>query len=242
MSVGIYQYAILNDVHWPYEDKAYAKALKLMEHFPDLRGIYLNGDILEIESVSSHPKSPSAQKSLLAELEYGVKKFEELENLFGDLPVDYLCGNHEHRIFRYIRDVAPHLWGMLDTPKLLGFNERKNFRYHDYGPRQLVRIGQTKDLFCRHEPLGGGANPAKVSAEKSVVSLIFGHCHTYQVSTHKKFGPHPYTVTAVANGWLGDIAKSCFDYRGSKDNWQLGFTRVDVDEKDGSYEMRFIYL
>ena len=241
--MGIIQYAILNDIHWPYHDKiAYDKALKMMQKWPDLRGIYLNGDICEIESVSSHPKSPRAQQSLLDELDYANKKFDQLEEIFGDIPIDYLAGNHENRIYRYLRDVAPHLWGMLEAPKLFRFDERKNFRFHDYGPSQLVKVGQTADFYCRHEPLVGGAFHAKGSAEKSLVSLIYGHTHVHQQYTHKKFGPIPKNVTAVSNGWLGDISKACFDYRGSKDNWQLGFSRIDCDERDGSYEIRFISL
>lgn len=237
----VFQYGILNDIHWPYEARAYYKALELMQAWPDLRGIYLNGDCMEIESVSSHPKTPSAQKNLFAELEYGRKKFEQLESIFGDIPIDFLSGNHEYRIYRYIRDIAPQMWGMIDTPKILGFDERANCKFHDYGPTQLVKVGQTRDLYVRHEPLGGGANHAKVTAEKSTVSICYGHTHVYQSYTHKKFGPVSYNVTATSCGWLGDITKNCFDYRGSKDNWQLGFTRIDCEE-DGSYEVRFIAL
>lgn len=220
----------------------YYRALELMQTWPDLRGIYLNGDVMEIESVSTHPKTPRAQQSLLTELEYGKRKFEQLEGIFGDLPIDYISGNHEYRIYRYVRDVAPHLWGMIETPKLLGFDERKNCRFHDYKPTQLVRVGETRDLYVRHEPLVGGANHAKGTAEKSLVSVIYGHTHVYQAYTHKKFGPSPITVTAMSNGFLGDISSECFNYRGSKDNWQLGFTRVDCDEKTGEYEARFIFL
>jgi len=240
--MGLIQYAVLNDIHFPYEGNAYYKAIKLIEKYPDLRGIYLNGDVCEIESVSAHPKSPRAQQSLLNELEYANKKFDQLEKLFGDIPIDYICGNHEYRIFRYIRDMAPQLWGMLEAPKLFRFDERKNFKFYDYKPTQLVKVGNTKDLYVRHEPLAGGANHSKGTAEKSVVSIIYGHCHVYQSYTSKKFGPEPYNVTAVSNGWLGDINQDCFNYRGSKDNWQTGFSRIDVDEKTGEYEIRFNYL
>lgn len=205
-------------------------------------GIFLNGDIMEIESVSAHPKSPSAQRLLFDELEYGNKKFDQLQKMFKDIPVDYLCGNHEYRIYRYVRDIAPQMWGMLSEPKLFKFEDRPGWKFHDYGPNQLVKIGKTKDLYCRHEPLGSGATHAKGTAEKALVSIIYGHTHTYQQFIHKKFGPKSTTVTAVSNGWLGDITKTCFDYRGSKDNWQNGFSVIECDEKTGEYEIRFIYL
>ncbi len=236
------QYAILNDIHFPHESPAYRKALALMSRWPNLKHIYLNGDIAEIESVSAHPKTPRAQKLLLAELEYTNERLDEIAKLFPGVPVTYVCGNHEHRIFRYIRDVAPEMWGLLHCPDLLGFPKRKGWKFVDYGPTQLVKVGLTSDLYCRHEPIGGGASHAKATAEKSLVSLIYGHTHVYQCYTQKKFGPIPKSVTAMANGFLGDITKECFDYRGTKDNWQLGFSRIDCDEKTGQWETRFIFL
>lgn len=138
--------------------------------------------------------------------------------------------------------MAPQLWGMLTEPKLLKFDERVGWFFHDYGPTQLVKVGLTRDLYCRHEPLAGGQFHAKATAEKSTVSLIYGHTHVFQQYTHKKFGPTPYNVTAISNGWLGDITKDCFNYRGPKDNWQSGFMRVDCDLNTGDYECRFRYL
>ena len=240
--MGTVQYAILNDIHFPYEGKSYYKALERMQKWPDLREIFLNGDIAEIESVSSHPKSPRAQQALLGELDYVNQKFDTLQRLFPDLPVHYICGNHEYRIYRYIRDIAPQLWGMLQEPKLFRFDERPKWKFYDYGPTQLVKCGKANGLYVRHEPLSGGANHAKGTAEKSVVSLIYGHTHVHQIFEHKKFGPKPYVVTAISNGWLGDIRRACFDYRGTKDNWQNGFLRLDVCERTGEFDYHFIRL
>ena len=240
--MSVIQYAILNDVHFPYESKNYYKAITQMQLWPDLRHIYLNGDIAEIESVSTHPKSPRAQKLLLDELDYINQKFDTLQKMFPDIPVEYLCGNHEYRIYRYIRDIAPQMWGMLSEPKLFKFEDRPLWKFHDYTPNQLVKIGVADNLYCRHEPVGSGANHAAATAAKSLVSIIYGHTHVYQIGTHKKFGPDPITVTAISNGWLGDITKDCFDYRGSKDNWQQGFMRIDCDETTGEWEARFQYL
>lgn len=235
------QYAALNDIHFPYEGPAYFKALEKMRHWPDLRHIYLNGDVAEIESVSTHPKTPRAQQNLLEEIVVVNQKLDTLQNRFPDVKVTYIAGNHEHRIYRYIRDMAPQLWGLFDCPKLLKFDER-GWKYVDYGPTQWVKCGMTRDLYLRHEPLAGGAAHAKATAEKAYVSLLYGHTHVYQQYTHKKNGPTPFNVTATSCGWLGDITQGCFDYRGSRDNWQSGFTRIDCDEQTGEYEVRFIFL
>lgn len=240
--MAVIRYAVLNDIHYPYEAQAYYAAIDQIRGWDNLRAIFLNGDICEIESVSAHAKGPQSMRLLQAEVEYANKKFDTLQRLFQGVPVYYLEGNHEFRVFRYIRDVAPELWGIISAPDLFKFSERLGWIFFPYGPTQLVKIGVTKDLYCRHEPLGGGATHAKGTAEKSVVSIIYGHTHQVQQYTSKKFGPVPYTVTAYSNGWLGDITKPCFDYRGSKDNWQLGFSMVECDERTGEYEVRFIKL
>lgn len=240
--MAVIQYAILNDIHIPYQGACYKKAISIIGEMPDLRGIYLNGDVAEIESVSSHPKGPQSQKLLLTELEAVNHELDIIEKKFKGVRVDYIAGNHESRIYRFVRDVAPQMWGMLNEPKLLKFDEREDFHFHDYGPMQWVKLGVADNLWLRHEPLAGGQMHAKGTAEKSYVSVLYGHTHQYQIYTHKKMGPKPFLTTAMSCGWLGDIKNPCFDYRGSKDNWVSGFTRVDCDDKTGEFELRFIRL
>lgn len=179
---------------------------------------------------------------ILEEVDYANKKLDLLQKDFKDIPVTYLEGNHEYRVFRYIRDIAPQLWGLTDCPKLFNFETRPLWKFITYGPSQLVKVGKCNDLYCRHEPLGGGQFHAKQTAEKALCSIIYGHTHTYQQYMHKKFGPTPKYIRAISNGWLGDITKGCFDYRGPKDNWQNGFMRVDCDEESGEFELRFQFL
>lgn len=238
--MSIIQYAVLNDIHFPYEGLCYHKALAQIQKFPDLRGIFLNGDIAEIESVSTHPKTPKAQKLLIDEIDLVNQKLDTLQRMFPDVPVTYICGNHEYRIYRYIRDVAPQMWGLADCPALLKFTERPYWKFVDYGPQQWVKCGETKDLWLRHEPLVGGQFHARGTAMESYVSVLYGHTHVYQQFTVKKNGPRPYHVTATSGGWLGNIDEACFDYRGPRDNWITGFTRIDCEEQTGEYSIQFI--
>lgn len=237
--MSIVRYAVLNDVHFPYESSKYHVALKRISAWGNLAGIFFNGDIGEFESVSTHPKGPTAATRLRKELDYINGKFDYIQKTFADIPVTLVCGNHSYRIFRYVRDVAPEMWGVVPScPKLLRFDERPGWKFVDYGPSQLVRCGKS-DLWLRHEPLAGGANHAKGTAEKSYVSILYGHTHVYQQYTHKKFGPRPIIVTATSGGWLGDPKHDVFDYRGSKDNWVQGFSEVECDERTGEYELYF---
>lgn len=240
--MDVVQYAALSDIHFPYEGKCYYKAIEQIKTWPNLKRIYLNGDIGEFESISTHPKGPTANNSLLAEIEILNQKLDTIQRLFPEVFVDLIEGNHCSRLFRYIRDIAPQMWGMIQMPSLLKFDQRPNWKFHTYGPTQWVKCGKTHDLWLRHEPLASGPAHARATAEKSYVSVMYGHVHSISQYTCKKIGPKPYHVTAYSPGWLGDIKKTCFDYRGSKDNWASGFARIDVDEKSGEYEVRIIRL
>lgn len=236
----IVRYAILNDVHFPYEGKCFYKALDLISQWNDLEAIYLNGDILEIESLSRHPKGPQAASQFKYEIDYANDKFDFMQKKFPGIPVHLIEGNHCYRLFRYLRDVAPQLWGLLEHPELLKFHER-GWKFYPYGPRQWVKCGRSK-LYLRHEPLGGGKNPATYTAERSNVDCLFGHTHIFQIATHKKHGPLPSVTKAYSGGWLGDINQPVFDYRGAKDNWQSGFSEITCDTNTGEYEYRFVFL
>lgn len=238
--MSLVRYGVLSDVHMPFESQAYYRALKIMQGWPDLKGIIFNGDIAEIESVSTHAKSPDGNKFLFKEIDYVNEKFNYIEKTFQGVSVAYLEGNHENRIYRYIRDMAPQIWGTVDAPNLFRFDER-GWKFFRYGPSQLVQLGKT-DLWVRHEPLGMGQFPCKVTAENSYVDILFGHTHIQQMYVHKKFGPSPKTTKAYSGGWLGDASHSIFDYRGSKDKWVLGFSEIIVDEASWEYDYRFVDL
>lgn len=237
----IERYAILNDIHFPFEDRTrYPLALKIMRS-QKLNHIYLNGDIGEFQGVSSWPMHPGDKTDFCTELKYLNKKFDELMEMFPGVPVTYLCGNHEYRFFRYIRDIAPAMWGTMDCPKLLEFDRRPLWKFVDYGPDQLARCGKS-NLYLRHEPLCGGKNPATGTAESSYIDIGFGHTHRYSTYSHKKFGVPRITNTAYSLGWMGDKSRHVFDYRGAKDAWVLGFTIVEADPDGGQYTLEFINM
>lgn len=237
------QYAVMNDIHFPYENKvAYAKALAIIKSLPNLEHIYLNGDIGEIESVSKYTRSPTAQHILKHEIDYINTKLMELEMMFPDIPVTYIEGNHEHRIYRFVLNIAPQFWGLNTIEQLLQFDKRPHWRFVSYLTDQWVKCGKTKDLYLMHEPVGSGQTHSKTTAEQCYVSVLYGHTHVYQQYTKKIHGPEPYLVTATSGGYLGNINAECFGYRGKKDNWVNGFTVIDCDTETGEYDLKFIRL
>lgn len=232
----------MNDIHFPFEDRtAYQVALNILLE-AKIDCLYLNGDIGEFQGPSKHPVHPGETTSFCFEIDYINKKFDELQLLFPDIPVTLIEGNHCYRFFRYIRDVAPQMWGLIDCPSLLKFPDRPRWKFVPYGPTQLVRCAES-NLYLRHEPLGGGKmNHSKATAEASYTDIGYGHTHTFSTYSHRKFGPVPISNTAYSLGWLGDKSRHCFDYRGPKDAWVKGCTIVEFDPDSGSYTLEFISL
>lgn len=239
--MSIERYGILNDVHMPFEDRQrYELALKIMKDV-SVNRIYLNGDIAEFMSISAHPKHPGDSVTFPVEIDYLNKKFDELIDLFPGIPVTLLEGNHCYRFFRYIRDVAPQMWGLIDCPAILKFPDRIGWRFVPYGPDQLVKCGES-NLYLRHEPLGGGATHAKATAEASYIDIAYGHTHQFQIHTHKKYGPKPIFNKAYSLGWLGDVNRRVFDYRPAKASWVTGMTIIECETTTGDYSLEFIDL
>lgn len=241
--MAIVTYAKINDVHIPYHDRIrYKVAMKIFKSLTNLRGIYLNGDIGEFQGVGSWPTHPTEKGlTFIRELDLMNKMFDDMVSDFQGIPVTYIEGNHEYRFYRYIRDVAPAMWGTIDCPALLKFHERPGWKFVPYGPSQWQKCGAS-NLYLRHEPLAGGKNHASGTAENSYVDVAYGHTHTYQTSSHKKNGPKPFITKAYSCGWLGDKTRNCFDYRGAKDNWVEGCTVIECDDVTGEYTLDFIDL
>ncbi|MES1988406.1 MAG: hypothetical protein V4440_10305, partial [Pseudomonadota bacterium] len=167
----------MNDIHFPFHDKSrYKVALKILKNI-GISHLYLNGDIGEFLGVSTHAKHPIDKMPFCLEIEYINEKFDELTKMFPDVPVTLIEGNHCYRFFRYIRDIAPDMWGLIDCPKILGFDRRPNWKFVPYEPSQLQRCGKS-NLYLRHEPLSNGLGCAKGTAEGMSVDCLFGHTHT----------------------------------------------------------------
>lgn len=238
--MGLKRYGILNDLHMPYEDRSrYKTALRILKKVK-IDHLFLNGDIGEFLGVSAHPKHPENSIAFPHEIDYLNKKFDEIQSMF-QIPVTLIEGNHCYRFFRYIRDVAPAMWGLIDCPAILKFPERPGWKFVPYGPDQWVRCG-VANLWLRHEPLCGGKSHAIGTAENAAVDVAYGHTHQFQTAAHRKCGPKPITTKAYSLGWLGDKTRSVFDYRGPKDRWVTGCTIVEADEKTGQYTLEFVCL
>jgi predicted phosphodiesterase len=240
--MSIKKIGLMTDIHMPYESPAYDVALNIFKD-QEVDGIILGGDVPEFESVSSHAKRPDGAKQIVEELDYTNARMDELEAMFYGIPIDWVEGNHCHRLTRFLANMAPELFGLgLDCPTLFNVHERPYFTWHSYGPGQLARVGES-NLYIRHEPLKGGVNHARATALCSNVDIVYGHTHSvsrYTINNRGISGME--SVTAYSLPWLGDASQSCFNYRGAVDKWSNGCAVVTYDDETGEYQLDTIII
>lgn len=186
--------------------------------------INIMGDFADFYWFSLHDKLPSGmgiKDRLKDEIHKCIEKLKELRELFPDAEINFVEGNHEFRMVRYICKKCPELYELFTLPELLQFDQL-GIKHIPFGKTQLHRVLDT-DLYMRHQPYNAGKNCASGTAHAKGISLMFGHTHRKQSYTYQR--ADGVEVTCISGGWLGDRNAPVFDYMDS-DNWAQSFNFV----------------
>jgi hypothetical protein len=227
----VYQSALnIPDCHIPWHDKkAYGIMLDVASDHHERLGlteINIMGDFLDFFWCSLHPKLPGAmtlKETVQSEIAEGCKALEELRKRFPGVKINFIEGNHEQRLQRWIVKKCPELWDLeeLTLPYLLKFKDH-DINYVPFGKCQLYRCLGT-DYILRHQPFNQGKHCAASSIANKHTCLGFGHTHRRQsFSETDAFGNE---IFANSLGWLGDSSAPVFDYMDT-DHWVQGFEIV----------------
>ena len=223
----------MSDLHCPFHsreclDLAVAVG-KDIDKSQGLNQIILNGDIADCYGLSQHgPKSPLVIDSFYDEIHETRKVLREIRSAFPKTEIIYICGNHEHRLARFI-DKVPEMAGILTVAELLCLDDLK-IKYVDYGPGQSFQVLDT-NLIARHEGLSNGVNCARASLIKSGCSVIFGHTHRMQSAHCNSMNGEikcGYSIGHMANP---EGNKEIFSYIKGFYDWQQGFAVVTSIDK-----------
>lgn len=194
---------------------------------PDL--IVLNGDIFDMYEFSRFDRDPR-KINLRKRMEFVRDHiFAPLRRICPNTQIDFIIGNHEHRIIKHLAAASPDMAALMDLHGislsfLLGL---------DAFQINLVSKGNTtafqakeirsemsknwkmywKCLVCNH-----------TGPEQFGVTTISGHIHKPKLTTvvYAKEGP-------VSNVVTGCMCKTDADYTIKKTNWQLGFAIAYID-------------
>jgi len=213
------------DSHIPYEDKpAFELMLKAGKAFKPDHTVIL-GDFADFYGVSSHSKDPNRSLKLKEEIELTKKRLDQVKAL-GAKNNQFVAGNHEDRLERYLRDRAPELFNFISIPKILELKD-KGFSYTPY--KQAYKIGK---LNVTHD----AGNCGRVAHQKAMDTfqhnVIIGHTHRmgYMVEGNANGERH---VSAMF-GWLGDVEEIDYMHRVKAiRDWTLGFGIGYLDTKTG---------
>jgi len=218
----------------PWHDQRAWELMLLIAHdqnkMLEIEEININGDFADFFWFGLHPKLPgqmSIRETLKDEVYQVIKKLEELRNLFPKAKINFIEGNHEFRMVRYLVKKCPELFDLFTLPEILQF-ERLNIHYVPFGKNQLHRVLDTS-LFMRHQPYNMGKHCAASTAHNKGISLLFGHTHRKQSYTYKR--ADGVSVTCISGGWLGDRNSPVFDYMDT-DDWAQSFNFVFSNGED----------
>lgn len=219
---------ILSDIHIPHHDsEALAIAIEYTKN-KKADHIVLAGDIMDCYQISSYTKDPGRIETFQDELEQTRSFVKLLRKEFPKAKIDYLSGNHEHRLERQILDKIPQLAlvDCIEIPALLKLDEL-DIKYYD--TNQHICLGELEVIHGNMVRSGSGAS-AKAHHNKTGGSVLHGHVH--RLGTYYKtnrWGVH----VAIENGHLASLDVDYVD----RPDWQQGFTEVDYFE-DGRFSFR----
>jgi predicted phosphodiesterase len=227
---GIKRLGICNDIHLPYHDKFAVQACFAEFKKRQVDGIYLNGDIMDLEDVSRFEKMPDG-RYLKDEIEVGRSFVKSLRKLFPNIPIYWKDGNHEKRLESYVASKAPELVKLfgMDIPTQLELAEHDIIHVPEH---KVARFGK---LWIAHgHELGlksGTVNIARQVRMRVGVNVIFGHWHKQQVDTSRNLADEVHGAWAV-----GCLAYLKPRYTGVLNQWTQGAATVDLND-DGSFQV-----
>lgn len=204
LSSGVVERLLLiPDTHSPFHDpQAWRVMINAAKIFKPTIIIIL-GDFADFYAVSDHRKNPERLGLLQEELGVTNGLLDEVETL-GAKRVVFVEGNHEWRLFRYLCDKAPALYGLISTEQALRIKER-GWEFVPYGSG--TSIGK---LYVTHTLGKTGRYSVHKALEDGGRNIAHGHSHVMGVVYRgSSFGN---TQVGACFGWLAryDVAS---DYK-----------------------------
>lgn len=214
-----YTAAVCNDIHYPFHDSRatglFVDVVTVVQ--PD--HIFINGDAMDFYDLSRFSKDPIRKYKLQEELDLCHQFLQELRTACPNAWIDFLEGNHEDRLTRFIRDNdAISSLRDLSIPRQLGLRELE-ISHHPYG--ETVWCG---DMLVEHGDAVNkhSAYTAKNMLDKRGHSGISGHTH--------RMGIHHKSKTGIVQAWVenGCLCDLSPEYAKGAPDWQQGFCLVHM--------------
>lgn len=233
---------VIGCVHRPFHDKKVWASLVsfIADNKDNLHGIIINGDYLDMKSLSSHDEKKLLPFGIDLGVEYkdGYEGIMELKYAFGDrwgeIRKHYNYGNHEARYLKHIGQFDHSKYGTaLMSPHEAMKLEEEGFTLQLDWENGRALIGDDLEVF---HGFYLGPNAIKKHLEKSDRNVILNHTHW--VGEFKLNYRRGYNI-----GWMGDEASPGFAYanRFMVSGWEKCFAVVNLFESGKTIVNRYIF-
>ena len=166
---------ILSDIHVPFHHReSLACAISYLKK-QEIDCLYLNGDIFDVYSLSSHQKDPDL-RDFPREVDMCREFMQKIRDIFKHIPIYFKLGNHENRYARILQNQAEEFAQIHDLQFEIFFHLDR-VGYNMVQDWQGCYMGDLLVLHG-HELYGsGGANPAQNLMNKVMCNALIGHVH-----------------------------------------------------------------
>ena len=220
------RWLVISDLHVPFHDSTTIEQAVRLCRRRTIVGILLNGDVLDFHGLSRFDKSPEDHR-YCEEIKLGRQLMAYLRERFRKARIVYKVGNHEERLYTYLWNRAPELFG-LDVLTIPGLLKLEDYGIEIIDDRRVVCLGKL-NVVHGHEYRPGittPVNPARGLFLRAKASALCGHFH--QTSEH-----HEPTINGTAQGaWSVGCACSLSPRYMPLNRWNHGFAVVEVEEDD----------
>jgi predicted phosphodiesterase len=213
---------VLNDTHMPMHDKSTIEAGAAEAKAKGIKGILLNGDILDMFCISPFFRVPTKDR-FVDEIEMGRTFLAWLRSKFPHARIIYREGNHEFRLTRYVADRAAALYDLEEVhlPFLLRLKEHGVEWVQD---KKKVMLGKLTTLHGHEFRSGLGAvvNPARLAFLRASSTVLVGH--------HHRTSEHQQRSLDDKNLVCWSVGCACYlhcDYD-PYNQWNHGYAMVEV--------------
>jgi hypothetical protein len=223
-------WVIIGCVHRPFHDKVlWDKFLTFLEyHRHEITGIIINGDYLDLRSLSSHEEWIPEGIDLSTEYSDGLQGIDDIETrLKPDIQKIYHYGNHEDRFFRDKKSLRMYGASLPAPHEALELKQRGWEIMTDW-KNGYTTLGNNLDRF---HGVKVGMNAAKDQLQSLPTrDHIFNHTHRFGTYSNK-------TNTSYNIGCMIDFDADEFKYvdRGIRESWSHGFAVAYIDENKNNH-------
>lgn len=227
---------LLSDIHIPYHCTSSISTAFEYGLRPEnkINCIFLNGDVIDFHRISRH-ETDLRKRSVPQEFDSANKFLTKLRELFPEIPIYWLKGNHDIRWEKYLQQYATQIWedNYFSLETRLGLKSKNIQIIQD---NVLVMAGQLL-ITHGHHLIKGGQGPAKRALAKAGQSVIMSHLHRRDY--YKKRNA---TKTHEEQAWVtGCLCELSPDYHIISDS-ENGFAHISIDGKNNFFVRNFEVL